>query len=239
MLTTLRNPDGTFTCPIPNAAYCAGDSLKTNIIFRCIGTKAQPGNCNDNLAGDFPFGVNYAPCWQPDATSGQAACSKNCIVYGGSGNYNGTFTLPGCVPTSSTTASSSTTSAGNVTSSVQTTPTSSPVISYTTVTNQYTTVTVPCDNGTPIYTPPGVTFSSPTAPAASGGAPTPPPSGGNGTATTPSAPPANGPGGSATATPVGPTATTTSRPPTFSGAATANQAGSVVAAAGLLIAYFL
>jgi hypothetical protein len=109
------NPDGTFTCAIPNAAYCAGGSLTTNIIIRCIGTVGQPGNCDDNLAGEPPFGVNSSPCWQPSATSGQAACSKNCIVYGGSGNYNGTFTLPNCTPSTTVTTANTSSSAASFT----------------------------------------------------------------------------------------------------------------------------
>jgi hypothetical protein len=36
-------------CPAdnPHAAYCAGASLKLNIIIRCINGCPQPGNCND------------------------------------------------------------------------------------------------------------------------------------------------------------------------------------------------
>jgi hypothetical protein len=117
-LTTAQvtsNPDGTFTCAIPNAAYCAGDSLTTNIIIRCIGTVGQPGNCDDNLDGEPPFGLSSSPCWQPSATSGQAACSKNCIVYGGSGNFNGTFTLPNCTPSTTVTTASASSSAASFT----------------------------------------------------------------------------------------------------------------------------
>ncbi|KAK4963980.1 hypothetical protein LTR28_004203, partial [Elasticomyces elasticus] len=42
--------NGTFSCAIPNGAYCAGDSLITNIILRCTNGTGHPGNCNDNLA---------------------------------------------------------------------------------------------------------------------------------------------------------------------------------------------
>ncbi|OBT80660.1 hypothetical protein VF21_00302 [Pseudogymnoascus sp. 05NY08] len=90
---------GKWTCHVPNAVYCAGDSLKTNIIIRCTGLVGQPGNCNDNLAGEPPVGVQPSLCYAPELHS--AACVKNCIVYGGSGNLNGTFPLPTdvCTPT--------------------------------------------------------------------------------------------------------------------------------------------
>ncbi|KAL1875384.1 hypothetical protein Daus18300_003123 [Diaporthe australafricana] len=113
---------GKFTCAQPNQAYCAGDSLEANIIVRCDkDAVGQPGNCNDNLAGEPPSGVQYSPCWQSSNTTGDAACSKNCVVYGGSGNYNGTFTLPAkdCTPTYTATSSSSiTTTATTLTQSV-------------------------------------------------------------------------------------------------------------------------
>ncbi|RAL61305.1 hypothetical protein DID88_009441 [Monilinia fructigena] len=92
---------GTFSCPIANGAYCASSSLEGPIIIRCTNGIGQPGNCNDNLAGFFPFGVNYAPCWETSDTSGDAACSKNCIVQGGSGNFN--VPQPITPPTVSTT----------------------------------------------------------------------------------------------------------------------------------------
>jgi hypothetical protein len=42
------NPNGTFTCAKPNVNYCAGDSLGTDIIFRCNAAGvAQPGRCTD------------------------------------------------------------------------------------------------------------------------------------------------------------------------------------------------
>jgi hypothetical protein len=39
--------NGQFTCDQPNAAYCAGNSLGTDIIIRCIGTVGHPGRCSD------------------------------------------------------------------------------------------------------------------------------------------------------------------------------------------------
>jgi len=105
----ISNPNGTFTCPIANGSYCAGESLSINIIIRCLNGVGSPGNCNDNLSGEFPTGVNYAPCYQTSDASGDAACSKNCVVYEGSGNTNRTdyFTLPTSVCRPSTTQSSS------------------------------------------------------------------------------------------------------------------------------------
>ncbi|KAK2615593.1 hypothetical protein N8I77_002338 [Diaporthe amygdali] len=111
---------GKFTCAQPNQAYCASDSLKTNIIVRCNNDAVgQPGNCNDNLDGEPPIGNAYSPCWQSSNITGDAACSKNCIVYGGSGNYNGTFTLPAtdCTPTYTASSSSATSTATTLTHS--------------------------------------------------------------------------------------------------------------------------
>ncbi|KAK3360182.1 hypothetical protein B0T25DRAFT_565112 [Lasiosphaeria hispida] len=102
------NDDGTYTCKTPGAAYCAGDSLKTDIIIRCSGTVGQPGRCSNNLAGQEPIGNHPSLCWQSSVTSGDAACEKNCVVYGSSGNFNGTFTLPASVCTPTYTATSST-----------------------------------------------------------------------------------------------------------------------------------
>lgn len=38
---------GEYLCEKPDAAYCAGDSLGTDIIIRCTGTKGQPGRCTN------------------------------------------------------------------------------------------------------------------------------------------------------------------------------------------------
>lgn len=276
---------GTFTCPAynPNGAYCAGNS---NIIIRCNNGVGQPGNCNDNLAGSPPQGVNYAPCYETSPSAGDAACSKNCIVYAPGGN----FPVPGCTPTyssssttSSTTASvygSSTTSTSTSTlvyssstsstttavyssnssssssssSSASTPPTTTPTIpiyptnpsyntttDYTTltvtstcttegstVTTTYTTVYCPkCHDTTlsPYYPTKTYTYTYPT-----------------GTGTGIPQPPSNGttvitnPTGPATATPVGPTTTV---PPQFTGAASMNSAGALIAGVGILAAYFL
>ncbi len=45
---TYNNVTGKFDCAQPNVAYCAGDSLKTDIIIRCDANKiGQPGRCSD------------------------------------------------------------------------------------------------------------------------------------------------------------------------------------------------
>ncbi|KAK0614167.1 hypothetical protein B0T14DRAFT_298369 [Immersiella caudata] len=100
--------DSTFTCTKPNAAYCAGSSLGTDIIIRCNGTVGQPGRCGNNLAGQPPLGSGGALCYQTSPEAGDAACEKNCVVYAPSSS----FTLPAslCTPTyTATTQSLSTT----------------------------------------------------------------------------------------------------------------------------------
>ncbi|KAK3081436.1 hypothetical protein LTS18_006672 [Coniosporium uncinatum] len=77
---------GTYSCPVPEGAYCAGDSLSTNIIIRCTSGTGQPGNCNDNLAGISPIGVkSSAQCYQTSVSAGDAACSFNGLAYPDSG----------------------------------------------------------------------------------------------------------------------------------------------------------
>ncbi|KAH8881568.1 hypothetical protein GQ53DRAFT_848135 [Thozetella sp. PMI_491] len=102
---TLEN--NTYTCGKPNVAYCAGDSLKTDIIVRCDNKgHGQPGRCGDNLAGQPPVGNTPSLCVQSDEIVGDAACEKNCVVYAASA-----WTLPTdeCTPTftASSTASAS------------------------------------------------------------------------------------------------------------------------------------
>ncbi|TKA71595.1 hypothetical protein B0A49_04728 [Cryomyces minteri] len=104
----VTNVNGTFSCPILNGAYCAGDSLVTNIIIRCNNGVGQPGNCNDNLSGEPPDGVNYAPCYQTSTTAGDAACSKNGTVYPASG---APFPVPVAGGSNSTTSASASVSA--------------------------------------------------------------------------------------------------------------------------------
>ncbi len=53
---TYNETTGKFTCAKPNVAYCAGDSLKTDIIIRCDSTGVgQPGRCSDVCFSLNPF----------------------------------------------------------------------------------------------------------------------------------------------------------------------------------------
>lgn len=46
--TVSAQGDGTHECAKPNAAYCAGTSLGTDIIIRCDAEgKPQPGRCSN------------------------------------------------------------------------------------------------------------------------------------------------------------------------------------------------
>ncbi|KAK0102260.1 hypothetical protein ONS95_005882 [Cadophora gregata] len=228
-----------FICPAdkPNGAFCAGDSLDTNIIIRCSNGVGQPGNCHDNLAGYFPFGVQSSQCWQSSPTSGIAACAKNCIVQGSSGTYNGTFTLPNCTPIpQSSNSASSTASSGYPTYSPEPTTTKTDINPYptngiTTITSTGTVTTTCVTDGktttststfTTTYCPP---TSSPHT--LSTGHPIP---SGNGTVPTSTR-------GSVIATPVGPSASSTTGPVLANGAAL--NTGSSLAALGLIVAYFL
>ncbi len=45
---TYNETTGKFDCAKPNVAYCAGDSLQTDIIIRCDANSiGQPGRCSD------------------------------------------------------------------------------------------------------------------------------------------------------------------------------------------------
>ncbi|KAB5554764.1 hypothetical protein GE09DRAFT_139557 [Coniochaeta sp. 2T2.1] len=201
--------NGTYICAKPNVAYCAGDSMKTDIIIRCNSEmRGQPGRCSDNLAGEPPVGVRPALCYQTDNTKGDAACEKNCIVYGGSGNGAGIFTLPAslCTPEFSATG----TSTGGGIATTTTTSTSSP------------SAPPPAEETT---TPPTVVVPTTTAPVY--------PTGNNGTVIT-SVPspvqPSTGP-------PVVPT--TTGPAPISTAGAAANVAGGLLAGLGMAVAYVL
>lgn len=54
------NPDGSYTCAKSNAAYCAGDSLKTDIIIRCYGTRGVAGRCS-NVSVYLPISSLFIP----------------------------------------------------------------------------------------------------------------------------------------------------------------------------------
>merc|ERR1711939_715235 len=237
---TYDDATGKFICPAdkPNGAFCAGDSLGTNIIIRCTNGVGQPGNCNDNLAGYFPFGVRSSQCWQSSPTSGIAACAKNCIVQGGSGTYNGTFTLPNCTPIpESSSSASSTSSSGYPTYSPEPTTTKTYINPGPSTYTPEPTTTKTYVNPHPTYCPPTSspstlstlksTYVQPSGTGSPSGHPIP---SGNGTVPT-------SPHGSATATPVGPSASSTSGPVLANGAVL--NTGSSLAALGLIVAYFL
>jgi hypothetical protein len=222
----------TINCPAnnPNGNFCAGDSLTTNIIIRCVNGVAGPGNCNDNLDGEPPIGLNPTLCYQSSATAGDAACSKNCIVYGAT-----EFTLPNCQPyytasSSSSTASSTSTSSSPTYSptSPTTTSTTSPTTSSTTTSTGTTVITTGSTTLTKTFT---TTYCPSSSPSATGTGSSPPPPN-NGTLPTTSI----GGGGQPTNTPSGPSSTVSG----FTGAAAATLSPmGMLAGAGLVAAYFL
>jgi len=160
---TISNTTGAISCAIPNGTYCAGDS---NIIIRCINGVGQAGNCNDNLAGEPPLGVNYAPCFDCGANSGRAACSKNGIVYPGSGTGLGNTSFP----TNSTSACAATSPTGAPYSN-GTNP-GGPIINATYTS---TATNTPVATNTPIatYTPAASPTGGYGSPSSSSGAPVP------------------------------------------------------------------
>lgn len=215
---TYNSTDGKYYCAEPGQAYCAGESLLTDIILRCDSSGiGQPGRCTDNLDGEPPVGLNTALCWQTSNTTGDAACEKNCVVYGGSGNFNGTFTLPTdeCTPyyTASSSMSSSESASSTVVSSSVSTSESSQ-ISITTVTSESSTTVCSTSSVVSVSSLPHnstITIIS-----------------GSSTSSTPSK------------TPVGPTSSSTSAPTTLATAgAAANHVGGALAALGLVAAYIL
>lgn len=139
---------GTYICEIPDASYCAGDSLNTNIIIRCNGIYGHPVNCDDNLAYQYPEGVSWSPCYQTSKNSGDATCSKNCIIYGEVQSI-----VANCEPsyTTSTTSPTVTSDTTTITSTSTT----------TTTTCQNTSSTEPYHWITPItYNPPTTSTST-------------------------------------------------------------------------------
>lgn len=216
---------GDFLCPgsYPNGAWCAGNSGETNIIIRCTNGVGQPGNCNDNLAGRPPIGVRFSPCYQPKAEVGDAACSRNCIVYPENGSAP--FTIPGCTPTDPVPSSSPNTTT-IVDPSHPPKPTNHPNVTTTIVDPSHppvVTTTIVDPSQPPVITHyPNVTTTiiDPSHP------PTTFIPSGTGTVR----PPVNGTGTNPTRTPVGPTTTGTT-PPQFTGAA---DKTSVSAFAGVL-----
>jgi len=98
------------TCDKAGFNTCAGDSLQTNIIVRCLdssnGICPNAGNCNDNLAGVPPTGVKIdAKCYQDSPTAGNAQCVFNCVA---ATKLDGSVFYPvGCTSASSAVPSSS------------------------------------------------------------------------------------------------------------------------------------
>ncbi|EFX03488.1 hypothetical protein CMQ_416 [Grosmannia clavigera kw1407] len=212
---TYNSSTGAFTCAKPDVAYCAGDSLKTDIIIRCDASGVgQPGRCSDNLDGEPPVGNTPSLCWQANNSSGEAACEKNCVVYGGSGNYDGTFTLPAsdCTPTY-------TASATDVASSAEPTSVTESSSAWSVITTRTS-----CSSAVPALATGGATQSSNVTivgtGSGSGSAP--------GTATV----------GASSKTPVGPTSSAGASVVPVSGASI-NKAGGMLAAVGFLAAYFM
>ena len=77
----LSHDKRTHTCQ-PGTAWCAGDSLGTDIIIRCNRQgKEKARRCSDELAGQPPQGLYPALCWQQDSHSGIAACAKNVSLF--------------------------------------------------------------------------------------------------------------------------------------------------------------
>ena len=55
--SSLEIKDGKTVCPkdLPNGAFCAGDSLGTDIIIRCTNGVAQAGRCGNVSLSPTPF----------------------------------------------------------------------------------------------------------------------------------------------------------------------------------------
>ncbi|KAK1982395.1 hypothetical protein LZ30DRAFT_590630 [Colletotrichum cereale] len=224
---------GQYLCSRPSSAICAGDSLGTDIIIRCDANGfGQPGRCTNNLAGQFPPGVQPALCWQSQPRAGDAACEKNCIVYASQ-----PFRLPSSVCTPYATASGT---------GVGPTPTLPVGPSWPSVTNGTTirTTALPSSARFPssVVLPSSMRLSSTARLPSSAPRPTGTGGGasfsGNGTALSTSRGGGGGSGSlSLTRTPISPTSSI--GPVTVStGGAVQNTAG-YLAVAGLMAAYFI
>lgn len=215
-----NNSTGQYDCSILNGTFCASDSLQSSIIIRCTDGIGYAGNCNDNLDGEPPQGNMFSPCWQDSPSSGNAACSKNCIAYPDAG---GQFSLKNCQATLAPLTPNSTVVPSNSTSTSYWVTVTTVALPCPKCQGGITTVTVPCpspglafptggsypgNNGTnPLYS--SVSSPSPTSSSVPIGLPIPPPT------------------------------STVSSIPTFTGAANIARAGSALAAVGLFAAYFL
>ncbi|KAG8169015.1 hypothetical protein KVR01_001764 [Diaporthe batatas] len=225
--------NGHYECALPHQVYCLGESLATNVIVRCDESAiGQVGNCNDtsNITGD-------------------AACSKNCVVYGSSGNANGTFTLPAevCTPTYTATPSLATISSTS-TQSLTVSPSSDSDSTQTDISTVTTTVCTESESSTTsagIVTdpsPPSLTTSTtsatdtttiipPTFSTSSEGGGTTPTAG-----STVSEPSSGGPGSVVTSTSSVAAVSTTSFP---TAGAVANHVGVGLGVMGLLVGAIL
>ncbi|KAF6826941.1 hypothetical protein CMUS01_09216 [Colletotrichum musicola] len=251
---TYNATTGEYICSRPNSQWCAGDSFGTDIIIRCNSSaRGQPGRCGDNLAGQFPVGVNPALCWQSNADAGNAACEKNCVVYAA----DGSFRLPPSVCTPYATSSGLSlptvrptgSSRLNATSGVQT-PTfrpTTPVVPRPSGTGNLTgggrNATTVRSGSTSIFTPPRPTGTGSGGPRTNGTAPTNTQGPAPGTPSQPGVPgqpsiPGQPGQTSATRTPVGPSGTP-SLPPTVPTAGAAHNAAGYIAVVGIVAAYFL
>jgi hypothetical protein len=156
----------TFTCTIPDGAYCAGDSLQTNIIVRCTDGVGQPGNCNDNLAGVPPIGVKtFAPCYQSSAVAADAACSWDGVAYPDHGDP---YPVPGY------SASSSASPTGYPPASSSEAPDGYP--DYSTSEEVPTSTDYPTPTGYPTEYPPTTEYPTTEVPPPPYSSETPPPS---------------------------------------------------------------
>ncbi|KAK2034670.1 hypothetical protein LX32DRAFT_689200 [Colletotrichum zoysiae] len=213
---------GQYTCSRPNVAFCAGDSLATDIIIRCDANGlGQPGRCTDNLAGQFPLGVQPALCWQSQPQAGDAACAKNCVVYASQ-----PFQLPSSVCTPYATASGAG-AAPTVTFSLGPPRT---IVTNSTVIRTATRLR----SSTRLVSATSLASSAP-RPTGTGGAVS---SSRNGTALSTAAGGGGGSGGlSPTRTPISPSSSV--GPVTVSTAGAVQNAAGYLAVAGLVAAYFI
>lgn len=153
----IKNANGTYTCALSSGSYCASSSLTSNLIIRCNDHIGTVSNCDTRLASKLPTGEQYSPCWQTSVIAGNAACTKNGIVYP-DGNNTTPYPVPNyqllaasvsSVATASSTATSwpysSVSGLGNLTTST-TTSTSTRTKTVTT-----TITVVPAANSTAIY----------------------------------------------------------------------------------------
>ncbi|OHE91554.1 hypothetical protein CORC01_13151 [Colletotrichum orchidophilum] len=219
---TYNATTGQYICSRPNSAFCAGDSFGTDIIIRCDANgRGQPGRCTDNLAGQFPLGVNPSLCWMSQPYSGDAACEKNCVVYASPSPFQ--------LPPSVCTPYASGTGTGTGYVPRPTYPIGPPP--------RHTNGTSTFGPSSSAVRPTGTGGSGP-APSGNGTAPTSRSGGGGGSRPgSPTTTPGSSPSGTRTPIPPSGTITNPSSVPTGA-AAVQNSVGSLVVA-GIIAAYFI